>query len=98
MAEKSIREIDNASFDAIAKVIANTAALFLRMLVVLLQQTLRRVGHRFREARRMDEAIKRRKIGEALFFNDALQIEFDVGLSPNECGIAQNSKHIAVAD
>src|SRR5581483_2696524 len=98
MAEKSIREVDNASFDAVTEVITNTTALFLRMLVVLLQQTLRRVGHRFRQARPMDEAIKRGEIAEALFLNDALQVEFDVCLTPNESRITQHAQDIAVAD
>src|SRR5690349_14281368 len=98
MPQKSIGEIDNASFDSIAKVVANAAALFLGVLVVLLEQTLRCVGHRFRQPRAMDQPIKCGEIGEALFLNDALQIEFDVGLTPNESGVAQDAQHIAVAD
>ncbi|GJQ20273.1 MAG: hypothetical protein HBSIN02_06280 [Bacteroidia bacterium] len=96
MAEKSVGQTLDAFLHAVTEVLAHAAALLHGVLVVLFEQAMAGIGESVRKTCAMNEPVQCRKVIKALFHNNALQIELDVGLPSYECAVAQQAQRGAV--
>ncbi|HRZ35580.1 MAG TPA: hypothetical protein P5534_04370 [Candidatus Paceibacterota bacterium] len=96
--EKAVAEELEAFLDTVAQMLADTAPLLDGLGVVTLKQALVGVGHATRQAGAMKQAVEGGEVVEALFLQDGLQIELDVGLAADQGGIAEQAEREAVGD
>ncbi|AEP13709.1 hypothetical protein J8C00_15895 [Chloracidobacterium sp. E] len=98
MREKAVGEVFDTGFHAGAQPLPDAPALFYGVPVVLLQQAVRGIFGRARQAGAVQQPVENSKVSEPLLFKNLAQVELDIGLPAHKGAVAQQAHHETVGD
>jgi len=91
MAEKPVGEAGNGLFDAVAEMFADASALLEGDLVVAFEKAGVSLGGGAGEAGAVEKAVEKGEFLETLFFENGVEVDFDIGLAADKSAVAQKA-------